>query len=65
MLQINPYFRPSAKELLSNKIFDKYRRDDLEEPSPFKLTLDIDDKEAIGDEETEELIQEIQQSIAV
>ena len=59
MLQFNPYFRPSAKELLENKIFDNYRREDLEEASPFKLSLDIDDKEAFSQEDSENLIHEI------
>jgi hypothetical protein len=52
MLQFNPHFRPSAKELLENKIFDKFRREDLEEEAPFKLNLDIDDKEADNVEDT-------------
>jgi len=51
MLQFNPYFRPSAKELLKHKIFDDYRRPDLEQPAPFKITLDIDDKDVDGEEE--------------
>ena len=52
MVQFNPHFRPSAKELLENKIFDKFRRVDLEEDAPFKLNLDIDDKEAEGEQDT-------------
>jgi hypothetical protein len=51
--------------LLENKIFDNYRRNDLEKPAPVKLTLGIDDKEADGEEETQQLIQEIQQNVAV
>jgi hypothetical protein len=43
MLQFNPYFRPTTKELLKSKCFD-----DLDLPSkaisaPYKLVIDIDE----------------------
>lgn len=42
MLQFNPYYRPTAKELLKSKIFDKIRCEDLEKSAPFKILIDID-----------------------
>ena len=60
MLQFNPYFRPTAKELLKNKLFDKFRNENLEQAAPVKLTVDIDDKAAEGQENTQVLIKELQ-----
>jgi len=45
MLQFNPHFRPSASELLKNKIFDEYRKDELEQPPPCKIVIDIDNEQ--------------------
>ena len=42
MLQVNPYFRPTAKELLKNKYFDEVRIPAYEHSSPIKLSLEID-----------------------
>ena len=42
MTEFNPYFRPSARQLLKNKIFDDIRKKDIEENAPFKITIDID-----------------------
>jgi serine/threonine protein kinase len=35
MLEFNPSFRNSAGELLKNKVFDKIRRPQMEQPAPF------------------------------
>ena len=37
MLEINPYFRPTAKDLLRNKIFDKVRVKSAELDAPYKI----------------------------
>jgi mitogen-activated protein kinase 1/3 len=42
MLTFNPYFRPSAKNLLQSKIFDRIRQPELERPAPFKLVITPD-----------------------
>ena len=44
MLEINPYFRPTAGELLKNKIFDEIRIRENEQMSRgnFKIQLDFD-----------------------
>ena len=42
MLQINPFLRPTAKQLLKFKIFDKVRVKEVEVTSPHKITLKID-----------------------
>ena len=42
MTEFNPYFRPSAKELLKNKIFDSIRKKKLEEKAPYKIMVDTD-----------------------
>ena len=45
MLHVNPYFRPTAKELLRNKYFDDVRIPVYERSSLVKLTLQIDNEE--------------------
>ena len=45
MLCFNHYFRPTARELLKNKIFDKIRIPSIEEISPHKIVIDIDKNE--------------------
>jgi len=45
MLEINPYFRPTAKECLQNKMFDKIRVAGLEVSAPFKINIDVDRNE--------------------
>ena len=47
MTEFNPYFRPSAKELLKNKIFDNIRHESCEENPPCKILVDIDDHELL------------------
>ena len=45
MLEFNPYFRPTARQLLKNKIFDSIRIPSIEERSPQKIVIDIDKNE--------------------
>ena len=42
MLEFNPYYRPTARELLNNPIFDKIRVKRMEQPAPKKIVIDID-----------------------
>lgn len=42
MLQVNPFLRPTAKQLLKFKIFDKVRVKEVEVTSPHKIILKID-----------------------
>ena len=42
MLQVNPFMRPTAKQLLKFKIFDKVRVKEVEVTSPHKIILKID-----------------------
>lgn len=53
MLSFNPYFRPSAVEILRNKLFDGIRVDEYEHKSHNKLCLDEDTDEQAGMEEWE------------
>jgi len=45
MLEFNPYFRPTAKECLQNKLFDSIRVTGLEASAPFKINIDVDRNE--------------------
>ena len=45
MIEVNPYFRPTAKELLKNKYFDEVRVPEYEHSSRQKLSLEIDNDE--------------------
>ena len=45
MLEFNPYFRPTAKECLSNPLFDNIRVQGLEQSAPFKINIDVDRNE--------------------
>ena len=45
MLQYNPYFRPSVKQLLKNKLFDEVRMDENQMLSPIKIVINIDKNE--------------------
>lgn len=45
MLDFNPYFRATAKECLSSKLFDNIRVAGLEASAPFKINIDIDRNE--------------------
>ena len=68
MLGFNHYFRPTARELLKNKIFDKIRIPSIEEPSPHKIVIDIDKneyKQTYDDEEDDERDKEIIEAIQV
>ena len=42
MLEFNPYFRPSAKELLKNKIFDTVRIDANEDSATHGIVMKVD-----------------------
>ena len=42
MLEINPYFRPSANQLLKNPIFDEIRINKNEKPPPFRVKIEVD-----------------------
>mmetsp|Transcript_32118 Transcript_32118/g.49116 ORF Transcript_32118/g.49116 Transcript_32118/m.49116 type:complete len:99 (+) Transcript_32118:403-699(+) len=42
MLEFNPHFRQSAKELLRSPIFDKIRRPEMEKAASSKLSLAVD-----------------------
>ena len=46
MLSINPFFRPTAKECLSNPIFDAVRDTTKEVSISQKIKLEIDSDEA-------------------
>ena len=43
MLQFNPHFRPTTKELLNHHAFDDIRTD-MEITSNYKILIDVDDK---------------------
>ena len=47
MTEFNPYFRPSAKDLLKNKIFDDIRLKSFEEEAPYRIMIDIDQNELL------------------
>ena len=44
MLEINPHFRPSAKQLLKHKVFDPVRQSDesAKASAPFRLKMKMD-----------------------
>ena len=42
MLEFNPFFRKSAGELLSSKVFAGVRSKEMEKPASEKIELDID-----------------------
>jgi hypothetical protein len=44
MLEFNPYFRPTAGELLGNPIFDAIREKENETIAPYKVSLGFDKK---------------------
>ena len=46
MLEFNPWFRKSPKELLKMSLFDQFRQESMEVDAPFKITLEIDQDEA-------------------
>lgn len=53
MLEFNPYFRPSARELIRSAYFDDVRIEAYEMHTPGKLTLEIDEDEAFNMEEND------------
>ena len=42
MLEFNPWFRKSPKELLKMKVFDEIRQESKELDAPFKIEIFID-----------------------
>lgn len=46
LIQLNPYFRCSASELIKHKIFDRVRQPLHERSSPIKINLEIDQDNA-------------------
>ena len=44
MLELNPYFRPSARQLIKNPIFDSIRVTQNEKTSPHTVKLSVDSK---------------------
>lgn len=46
MLEFNPYFRLSARELIKNKLFDEYRIIENEKQSSEKIKLVVDADES-------------------
>jgi len=51
MLEFNPYFRASPKNLLSNEIFSDIREFSREQDAPYKLKMKFDDEGAFDYEE--------------
>ena len=49
MLEINPYFRPTAKQLLKNKIFDSVRIKENEVFANHKILINADKFEQTAD----------------
>ena len=47
MLEFNPYFRPSAKQLLNSKLFDHLRKpeDNGIATAPYRIKLKLDEKD--------------------
>jgi hypothetical protein len=56
MLEFNPYYRPTAKQLLKNPIFDKIRDPMNEKAAPFKIKIKFD---APGDDDETNYSEEI------
>ena len=57
MLEFNPYFRPTAKELLKHRVFDNLRSGQ-EVSAPKKIVIDIDVnefKQPYGDESSKKM----------
>jgi len=42
ILEFNPHFRATAHTLLKSKLFDFFRRPELQQMPPFKIDLEID-----------------------
>ena len=45
MLEYNPYYRPTAKQLLKSKLFDDIRVPDMQVIAPFKIVINVDRNE--------------------
>ena len=44
LLEFNPYFRPSARELLKHPVFDNIRIKENEVSADYKIIVEIDNK---------------------
>lgn len=53
MLEFNPFFRPTAHEILKNKIFDSIRVPELEKGAPITYNIEVDRNEFEYDYENE------------
>mgnify|MGYP000105742680 FL=1 len=51
MLEFNPFFRSSAREILKDTIFDDIRIHDNERQAPTKLKLAVDNDDAFDYEQ--------------
>ena len=53
MLEFNPYFRPSAKQLLKSQLFDQLRKPEDKGiiTAPYRIKLKIDEKDDMIDYE--------------
>jgi hypothetical protein len=46
LIVLNPYFRKSAQECLSSKLFDPFRKEGMEKSAPEKLIFETDQEDA-------------------
>lgn len=44
LLEFNPFFRPTASEILKHKLFDNIRQPGLELPAPKKISIDLEEE---------------------
>jgi len=65
MLQINPYFRPSATECLKSSVFDQIRCKDMEKSAKEKIKLDVDADEAFDYENSKSMKYSIKDYISI
>ena len=49
MLEFNPYYRPSAKQLLKSQVFDEIRTEKVSSPDNIALKFKLDTKDDIID----------------
>ena len=65
MLEFNPHFRPSAKQLLKNKIFDSIRHEnDIKSAiSPYRIKIKIDQNEDAIDYENTNIRKDLKKKL--
>jgi serine/threonine protein kinase len=51
LLEFNPYYRPTARHLLQNSLFDEIRQKQQELPSKIRIKLHIDKEKYYKDVE--------------